>query len=183
MSEEKKESWEWLKAIVVALVLAFLIRQFLFAPVVVDGESMMPTLEHNDRMIINKIGYIFDEPKRFDIIVFHAPAGKDYIKRVIGLPGDTIEYRDDILYVNGEAIAEPYLDELKQIYDGGSVTGDFKLVDVTTETVVPEDELFVLGDNRRHSKDSRDIGTVHIDEVVGRANVVFWPLTNIGIAK
>ncbi len=81
MSEGKKESWEWLKAIVVALLLAFLIRQFLFAPVIVDGESMMPTLEHNDRMIVNKIGYMFSEPKRFDIIVFHAPAGKDYIKR------------------------------------------------------------------------------------------------------
>lgn len=183
MSEGKKESWEWLKAIVVALVLAFLIRQFLFAPVIVDGESMIPTLEHNDRMIVNKIGYVFGEPKRFDIIVFHAPAGKDYIKRVIGLPGDTIHYQNDTLYVNGEQIDEPYLDELRQLYSGEAVTGDFQLVDVTGETIVPEDQLFVLGDNRRHSKDSRDIGTIHIDEVIGRANVVFWPLPNIRIAK
>ncbi|MCM3759427.1 signal peptidase I [Alkalihalobacillus oceani] len=177
MSEKKKESWEWLKAVVVALVLAFLIRQFLFAPVIVDGESMLPTLENSDRLIVNKIGYVFGEPERFDIIVFHAPAGKDYIKRVIGLPGDRVEYRDDTLYINGEPLEEPYLDELRPLYEDG-LTGDFEL-----DGVVPEDELFVLGDNRWHSRDSRDIGTVHIDEVIGKANVVFWPISNIRIAK
>ncbi|MCM3713173.1 signal peptidase I [Halalkalibacter oceani] len=177
MSEKKKESWEWLKAVIVALVLAFLIRQFLFAPVIVDGESMLPTLEDSDRLIVNKIGYVFGEPERFDIIVFHAPAGKDYIKRVIGLPGDRVEYRDDTLYINGEPFEEPYLDELRPLYQDG-LTGDFEL-----DGVVPEDELFVLGDNRWHSRDSRDIGTVHIDEVIGKANVVFWPISNIRIAK
>ncbi|ARK31020.1 signal peptidase I [Halalkalibacter krulwichiae] len=177
MSEGKKESWEWLKAVVIALVLAFVIRQFLFAPVIVDGESMMPTLEHNDRMIVNKISYVFGNPERFDIIVFHAPAGKDYIKRVIGLPGDVIEYRDDVLYVNGEAIEEPFLDELKLAYSGDRLTRDFQAV------TVPENELFVLGDNRGRSKDSRDIGTIHIDEVIGKANIVFWPIPNIRMAN
>ncbi|WP_227935790.1 signal peptidase I [Alkalihalobacillus deserti] len=177
MSKGKKESWEWLKAVVIALVLAFVIRHFLFAPVIVDGESMMPTLEHNDRMIVNKISYTFGEPDRFDIIVFHAPAGKDYIKRIIGLPGDEIEYRDDVLYVNGEALPEPYLDELKQAYNGDLLTRDFQ------EVTVPEGELFVMGDNRGRSKDSRDIGTIDIDEVIGKANVVFWPVSNIRIAK
>jgi signal peptidase I len=177
MSKGKKESWEWLKAVVIALVLAFVIRHFLFAPVIVDGESMMPTLEHNDRMIVNKISYAFGDPERFDIIVFHAPAGKDYIKRVIGLPGDEIEYRNDVLYVNGEPVEEPYLDELKQAYNGDRLTRDFQAV------TVPEGELFVLGDNRGRSKDSRDIGTIHIDEVIGKANVVFWPVSNIRIAK
>ncbi len=85
--------------------------------------------------------------------------------------------------MNGEEIDEPYLDDLKKVYDGESLTGDFQLVDITSETVVPEDQLFVLGDNRRHSKDSRDIGTVDIDEVIGRANIVFWPLSNIRSAK
>ncbi len=177
MSKEKKESWEWLKAIVIALILAFVIRHFLFAPVIVDGESMIPTLEHSDRMIVNKISYSFGEPERFDIIVFHAPAGKDYIKRVIGLPGDTIEFKNDILYVNGEAVEEPYLDELKQSYNGERLTRDFSVI------TVPENELFVLGDNRGRSKDSRDIGTIHIDEVIGKANVVFWPVSNIRIAN
>ncbi|GAE33932.1 signal peptidase I [Halalkalibacter akibai] len=177
MSKGKKESWEWLKAVVIALVLAFVIRHFLFAPVIVDGESMMPTLEHTDRMIVNKISYTFGTPERFDIIVFHAPAGKDYIKRVIGLPGDVIEFQDDVLYVNGQAVEEPYLDELKQVYNGDVLTRDFHAV------TVPENELFVLGDNRGRSKDSRDIGTIHIDEVIGKANVVFWPVSNIRIAK
>ncbi len=74
---------------------------------------MMPTLENGDRMIVNKIGYMIGEPNRFDIVVFHAPEGKDYIKRVIGLPGDHIEYKNDQLYINGEPIEEPYLDEYK----------------------------------------------------------------------
>ncbi|WP_017727288.1 signal peptidase I [Halalkalibacterium ligniniphilum] len=183
MTKTKSDSWEWVKALIIALVLAAIVRYFLFAPIVVEGQSMMPTLENNDRLIINKIGYSFTQPERFDIIVFHAPGGKDYIKRVIGLPGDKIEYIDDVLYVNGEAIDEPYLDELKAELHGGQLTGDFRLQDVTSETVVPEKHLFVLGDNRRHSKDSRDIGTVPFEEVVGKANVVFWPLTDVRLAK
>jgi signal peptidase I len=183
MTKEKSDSWEWIKAVAIALILAFVIRYFLFAPIVVDGQSMMPTLEHSDRMIVNKISYVLGEPDRFDIIVFHAPDGKDYIKRIIGLPGDKVEYKGDILYVNGEPYEEPYLDELKQGYEGENLTSDFQLVDVTNETVVPKEQLFVLGDNRRHSKDSRDIGTVNIDEVVGEADVVFWPISGIRIAK
>lgn len=176
-SEGKKESWEWLKAIVIALILVFVIRHFLFAPVIVDGESMIPTLEHGDRLIVNKVAYSIGEPERFDIIVFHAPAGKDYIKRVIGLPGDEIEFSEDSLYVNGEEIDEPFLNQLKEEYDGGRLTNDFEAI------TVPDDHLFVLGDNRRHSRDSRDIGTIHKDEVIGKANIVFWPVTNIRIAK
>ncbi|NEU29394.1 signal peptidase I [bacterium LRH843] len=177
MSKEKKESWEWLKALAIALVLAFVIRQFLFAPVIVDGESMMPTLESRDRMIVNKFGYIIGNPDRFDIIVFHAPGGKDYIKRVIGLPGDTIEYENDTLFINGKAFEEPYLDELKQIYGDQLVTANFQFEHV------PEDHIFVLGDNRRNSRDSRDIGPVPINEVVGKANIVFWPISNIRNAE
>ena len=79
------------------LVLAAIIRFFLFTPIVVDGESMMPTLENGDRMVVNKIGYMVGEPDRFDIVVFHAPEQKDYIKRVIGLPGDHVEFKNDQL--------------------------------------------------------------------------------------
>ena len=83
----KNESWEWIKALLIAFALAALIRVFLFTPIVVDGISMMPTLEDGDRMIVNKIGYTIGKPDRFDIVVFHAPEQKDYIKRIIGLPG------------------------------------------------------------------------------------------------
>lgn len=183
MESSKSNSMEWIKAVVIAVLVAFTIRYFLFAPIVVDGQSMMPTLEHSDRMIVNKIGYVVSEPKRFDIIVFHAPGGKDYIKRIIGLPGDHIEYRDDQLYVNGEVLDEPYLDELKAAYGPEFVTRDFELSEVIGGHVVPDDHLFVLGDNRHNSLDSRDIGSIHKDEVIGKANVVFWPFANIGFVE
>lgn len=179
MKKEKSESWEWVKAIVIALILAFVIRTFMFASVVVDGESMQPTLEPNDKMIVNKIGFQLSEPERFDIIVFHAPGGNDYIKRIIGLPGEELEYRDDTLYINQQPIAEPYLDELKENYSGELLTGDFTLADVTSETVVPEDSYFVMGDNRRRSKDSRDIGAIMSEDVIGSASLTFWPIENI----
>ena len=106
MADVKKQNevWEWGKALFIAIAIAFIIRIFLFTPVVVDGSSMEPTLHENERLIVTKIG----EPDRFDIIVFHAPNNEDYIKRVIGLPGDHIEYKDDVLYINGEPFDEPY---------------------------------------------------------------------------
>ena len=90
---------------------------------------MMPTLEDGDRMIVNKIGYTIGKPDRFDIVVFHAPEQKDYIKRIIGLPGDEVEYRDDILYINGEAFEEPYLDQYKAEVADSPLTEDFTLED------------------------------------------------------
>jgi len=175
----KSESWEWLKAVAVALILAIVIRSFFFAPIVVDGQSMMPTLEHNDRMIVNKIGYNISEPDRFDIIVFHAPENKDYIKRVIGLPGDSIHYENDMLYINDEAYEEPFLDDFKAETENKPLTGNFNLSDVTGYETIPEGYVFVLGDNRQHSKDSRHIGVIPYDEVVGKANFVFWPVREV----
>ena len=134
----------------------------------------MPTLNDGDWMIVNKLG----EPERFDIVVFHAPEHKDYIKRVIGLPGDKVEYKDDKLYINGKYQKESYLDEYKE-QEPGPLTPDFTLKDITGEETVPEGEIFVLGDNRLYSKDSRHIGTIKIDEVVGDTGVVFWPLNKI----
>ena len=185
MKKERSESWEWVKAIVIALLLAFVIRTFMFASVVVDGESMQPTLEPNDKMIVNKIGLQLSEPKRFDIIVFHAPGGNDYIKRVIGLPGEEIEYRDDTLYINQEPVTEPFLDEMKMYYEGEVLTGDFKLEELSPafDSVVPEDSYFVMGDNRRRSKDSRDIGSIHKQDVIGEASLTFWPIKNIKITE
>ncbi len=183
MSNIKGESWEWLKAIIIALILAIVIRYFLFAPIVVDGESMMPTLQDNNRLIVNKIGYTIGKPERFDIIVFHATEEKDYIKRVIGLPGDSIAYKNDILYINGKPVDEPYLAEYQKNALSLPLTGDFTLKDYTGYDAVPEGNLFVLGDNRQHSKDSRHIGFIPFERVVGNADIVFWPFSEIRIAK
>lgn len=193
MDTRHTESFEWLKAIVIALLLGILIRQFIFALVIVDGESMLPTLSDRDRMVVNKVTVLFNTPKRFDIVVFHAPSGTDYIKRVIGLPGETIEYKNDTLYVDGKEVDEYFLEPLKKIasnepidaklepltplYEGNQVTEDFRI------DAIPDGELFVLGDNRRKSRDSRDIGTIPIEDVIGRATVLFWPLSNMKIAK
>ena len=178
--KEKNELWEWIKALLIAFVIAAVIRYFLFTPIVVDGESMMPTLEDGDRMIVNKIGGL----ERFDIVVFHAPEGKDYIKRIIGLPGDYVEYKDDTLYINGEAYEEPYLDEYKSEIQDGNLTGDFTLDDIDpTLGTIPKGYYFVMGDNRRFSKDSRHIGIVSEDKFVGKTSVIFWPISEIQIVK
>lgn len=185
--KKKNELWEWTKALIIAFLIAVIIRYFLFTPIVVDGDSMTPTLENGDRMIVYKLGYMVGEPNRFDIVVFHAPEGKDYIKRVIGLPGEHIEYRDDVLYINGEPIEEPYLDQFKAQLPKGNLTQDFTLQDVPGVNpdveVIPEGYVFVMGDNRRGSKDSRHIGLVDIDEIIGSTNLIFWPLNEFKFVK
>ncbi|MEW9053378.1 MAG: signal peptidase I [Neobacillus sp.] len=180
MVKKKNETYEWMKALLGALLLAVIIRTFFFTPIIVDGASMNPTLQERDRMIVTKIG----EPKRFDIVVFHAPDGRDYIKRVIGLPGDRIEYKNDILYVNGKAYDEPYLKSFKKRISQGTLTESFILKEtaVGSETV-PKGHLFVLGDNRRYSTDSRDIGAVPLEKVVGTTNLVYYPIKEIKIIR
>ncbi|WML48520.1 signal peptidase I [Neobacillus sp. PS3-34] len=177
MTKKKNETFEWVKSILGALVIAFIIRSFFFTPIVVDGESMKPTLQDKDRMVVTKIG----EPKRFDIVVFHAPEGKDYIKRVIGLPGDSIEYKNDVLYINGKTYNEPYLEKYKKsLKDGGTLTDSFTLKETAIGSdTVPKDSLFVMGDNRRRSKDSRDIGAIPMEKVIGTTNVVYYPIKDI----
>jgi signal peptidase I len=184
MTKQKNEALEWLKAIVIAILLAGGIRYFIFAPIIVEGTSMMPTLHDQDRMIVNKLAYKIGEPKRFDIIVFHAEEGKDYIKRVIGLPGDRIEYKNDTLYVNGKAYKEPYLNEKKKQVIDGPLTEPFTLEELTGgQKTVPKGHLFVMGDNRRYSKDSRHIGFIPMEKVVGKTSIVYWPLSDARIVK
>jgi len=181
VKKEKNVFWDWIKALIIAFLLAALIRFVLFTPIVVDGESMMPTLESGERMIVNKIDYKLSDIQRFDIVVFHAPEKKDYIKRVIGLPGDTLEYKNDQLYINGKKIIEPYLNEYKSlIVDGGTLTEDFSLEDYIGQQKIPKGHYFVMGDNRRNSKDSRHIGVVAKSDIVGKASIVFWPMEQFG---
>lgn len=167
MSERStNETWEWVKALGLAVLLALVIHQFVFAQFLVDGESMMPTMEHRERLIVNKLIYRFHPPEQGDIIVFQYPSdtSKDFIKRVIGMSGDTIEVKNGKVYRNGEALDERYL--------GEPTNGAYGPVKVKPGT------LFVMGDNRNNSKDSRDplVGMVPNDLVVGRADLVFWPM-------
>ncbi|PKH12168.1 signal peptidase I [Planomicrobium sp. MB-3u-38] len=176
--KEKNELWEWVKAILIAVIIVGGIRFFLFEPVMVDGVSMMPTLEDGERIIVNKIGYTLGEPERFDIVVFHASEEEDYVKRIIGLPGDHIAYENDELFINGEAQEEPYLSTLKEQKSEGNsrLTPDFTLEELLEIEEIPEGHVFVLGDNREHSTDSRIIGLVPIEEIMGSASFIFWPL-------
>lgn len=164
--------------VILALVLVGL-RQFVFTPVIVKGDSMDPTLIDGERVIALKNTDIH----RFDIVTFPAPddPGKNYIKRVIGLPGDTIEYKNDQLYINGKKYEEPYLDEFKaELTDGQPLTSDFNLTELFGTEKVPDGELFVLGDNRRISKDSRIIGMINKKDIMADVKFVFWPLDRFG---
>ena len=176
----KQEGSSWVKTILVAFIVAFICREFLFAPTIVRGESMEPTFEDQNKVILSKISEI----QRFDMIVFHAPDSDErYIKRVIGLPGDSIEVKDDVLYINGKIYEEPYLEGNKDADLLGKLTGDFTLEDLTGKSTVPQHSLFVLGDNRLNSKDSRIFGFISENSVIGEVKFRFYPLKEIGIPK
>ena len=171
----------WLKAIGIALIIAILIKSFVFTNYIVNGPSMMPTLQNGNRLIVSKINYEFSKPKHGDIIIFHATPTEDYVKRVIGLPGDTIVYKNDQLYRNGKKIAEPYLEPYKKQLSGGKLTEDFTLKEKTGKLHVPDGKLWVMGDNRQVSKDSRDIGFIDMTQVVGKASIRYYPLSEVNI--
>lgn len=175
----RKELVETLVYIAAAIAVFILIRSFLFAPVSVDGDSMVPTLHDHDRLILNKVSTV----DRFDVIVFDAPddPGKQYIKRVIGLPGDTVEVQDDQLYINGKEYSENYLDSsLYQLEAWENYTEDFSLSSLVDKQQVPADSYFVMGDNRLNSKDSRSFGFVKKEQVIGTAEFRIWPFDALG---
>ncbi|NEW05523.1 signal peptidase I [Paenibacillus sp. SYP-B3998] len=175
----KNETWEWIKALVIAGVLVIIIRWFLFSPFIVDGDSMRPNFFTGERLIVNKIVYDIRTPKRGEVIVFHAPEGKDYIKRVIGLPGETVKVDGDKVYINGQEIDQAFIKEaVEQAAKEGHA---YNTLANFPETKIPENEVFAMGDNRSNSKDSRDkrVGFVPFDKIVGRAEVIFWPVNKI----
>lgn len=174
----------WAKIISLALLITIAVRIFLLAPIIVEGQSMQPTLDTGDKMIVNQVGYTFFKPERFDIVVFHAPSGKDYIKRIVGLPGESLSYENDTLYIDGKLVEEPFLDKLKATIHGEQpLTGNFTLKELMGMDTIPEDHYFVMGDNRRLSKDSRDIGVIAKSEFIGKANLIFYPLDNISFVN
>ena len=161
----KQEIIEWVVTLAVALVIAVVVRTFIFEPVRVDGNSMYPTLKHGEIMIVNKMDYTFGgEPERFDVVICHYPSrGKtNFVKRVVGLPGDTVEVKDGYLIVNGVIYAEKFLHE-RPVENFGPVT-------------VPEGKYFVMGDNRNNSNDSRRdaVGMLDRDFIMGKVSAVLW---------
>ena len=203
----KKEVFEWVYTIVVALLIAFLIKGFLFDVVKVDGNSMFPTLYNNDRIIITKLGYtprqediiildsnykkrelyyeaLEDSGKEFNAVTrffdyqFNLPQNlkkKYYVKRIIALPGQTVDIIDGKVYVDGEKLNEEYYQ------------GETPITDPTVEypVTIEEDHVFVMGDNRPHSSDSRvsSLGQVPYDAILGKAQIRIWPLNTIGLTK
>lgn len=172
MENAKNNEWvEWLQSIVTALLLAFLLRLFVFDVVLVEGSSMHPTLESGDRLIVLKLGYRFKHPEHGDIVVFKNPDDPhvNYIKRVIGVEGDTVEIKDGKVYVNGTALVEPYIAE--------TTLGEYP------RTVVPEGTIFVMGDNRNFSRDSRNshVGFIPLENVIGKAKIRIWPVWDITV--
>ncbi|HUS41541.1 MAG TPA: signal peptidase I [Ilumatobacteraceae bacterium] len=163
--------FDWLVVIAVALLVAFVVRTFVIAHFVVEGESMYSTLDTNDRVFVNKLSYRLHDPNRGDVVVLHQVTGaseRDLIKRVIGLPGESVEVRNCTVLIDGRVLNEPYLDP--EVVTPTDCGGDY-----TLDGVVPDDHVFVMGDNRGGSQDSRVIGPISDDDLVGRAFVVFWP--------
>lgn len=170
----KKELFSWIKSIFFALAIAFIFRQFIFAPVTVQGESMLPTFEDDNKIIVSKMSKI----EHFDMVVFHAPDSEEnYIKRVIGLPGDQIEMVKDQLFINGEVYNEVYLLQNRQL---ASQNGMDRLTEDFGPITVPNDQYFVMGDNRLYSKDSRIFGTISSDSIIGEVKFRFFPINELG---
>lgn len=174
----KKEIFEWLIAIIVAVALIFVIKQFLFVTYTVKGDSMDPTLKDGEKVIVNKIGYTVGKIDKGDVLVFHADNKSDYVKRVVGTAGDTVEYKNDQLIVNGKNIEEPYLESNKLAKTNVLLTENFSvkdLVNTNGKNTIPKGKLLVLGDNREVSKDSRYFGLINEDQVVGEVALRYWP--------
>lgn len=177
----KKELVEWLIAIVVAIALFFIIKQFFFMTYSVKGDSMDPTLKDGQKVIVNKIGYTVGNIDNGDVVVFHADKKYDYVKRVIGHGGDTVEYKNDQLLVNGKKVAEPYLEENKVAKTNVLLTENFSVKDLVNadgKSTIPKGKLLVLGDNREVSNDSRYFGLINEDQIVGEVALRYWPFSS-----
>ena len=171
-----RELGGWIVYILLIIGLTYFIITFVGQRTRVSGSSMETTLQNGDNLIVDKISYRFRDPKRYDIIVFPYKYEENtyYIKRIIGLPGETVQIADGEIYINGEVLEESYGREVMQ--DAGLAAEPITLGD---------DEYFVLGDNRNYSSDSRDpsVALIHRKEIIGRAWLRIWPLDSFGILK
>ena len=171
----KEQIWDFIKETISIIVIAFIamiLRTFVIEGRIIPTGSMLPTIQLQDRVMVNKFIYHFKEPQRGDIVVLEPPeilnSNEDYIKRVIGLPGDTVEMKEGKVFINGKALAEPYLAEPIN-YEYGPVQ-------------VPEDSLMVLGDNRNFSFDSHSWNAwLTRDHLKGKAFMIYWPIDHINL--
>lgn len=204
-----REIWEWVYTIAIAIAIALLIKGFVFDIVKVDGSSMFPTLENNDRLIVTKLGY---KPKQGDIIILDStyknreeyfdklaasenkeelssfekffaqgkvPASlkkKYYVKRIIAMPGQTVDLVDGKVYIDGNRLEEEYFNGITSPINGSEIEYPF---------TVDEGHVFVMGDNRNHSTDSRSstLGQVPFEAILGKSQLRIWPISNIGVTK
>lgn len=165
--QKKAAAVSWIIWIVVACVFALCLRSFIAEPIKVEGDSMNPSLYSHQTMLVEKISKTFELPKRGNVVIVHYPgSSNNYVKRVIGLPGETVEIKDSTVYINGEVLPEDYT--------SGDSYADMPAV------VVPENSIFVMGDNRANSSDSRYVGSIPRASIVGVATHIIWPLDQVG---
>lgn len=172
---------EFVQSIVLALSVFVLLYLFVAQPNEVKGNSMLPNFEDGQYLLTDKLSYQLGNPKRGDVVVFKAPATEpcaedecEYIKRIIGLPGDRVMVRDNKVYLNGATLAEAYL-------PSDFVTEPDSYLEEGVEREVPAGEYLCLGDNRSHSRDGRAFGTIGKDRIVGKAFLIYWPVSAFGL--
>jgi signal peptidase I len=165
--------WHWTRDLFVSVLLAIVVIVFLYQPVKVEGTSMMPTLDDQERIFINKFVYRFENIDRGDTVVFWYPGdpSKSYIKRVIGIPGDRVEVDQGTVIINGQRMEEDY------------VPPQFRDSSTMAARAVPSDEYFVLGDHRSSSNDSRAWGMVPRRYIYGKAVFIYWPFDKMGLLR
>ena len=167
--ETKQEILSWMKALVIGFTTVLLVRKFIFAPTTVHGQSMSPTLEDNERVILRLLGY---QPEQFDVVVIQHQEGPNWVKRIIGMPGQHVSFQDNQLFIDGVLMEEIHLPP-------HAFTQDFTLEDICQFehcATIPEGYYLVLGDNRMNSGDSRHIGLIHEAQILGGVTWRFWPL-------
>lgn len=172
MDNKMKDTIKNIIPYIIVIIVVVLLRIFIITPVQVVGSSMNPNLKNGELMLLNKIKYKFSEIERFDIIVVDYK--KPLIKRVIGLPGEKVEYKDDTLYINGKKVEENF--------EKNGVTYDYNISE-TGYDIIPENMYFVVGDNRINSSDSRSIGLIKKSEIAGKANFILIPFDKFGFVK
>ncbi|MBS5594549.1 MAG: signal peptidase I [Clostridiales bacterium] len=162
---------EFLIPILLAVVLVLFLRHFIVGTYYIPSGSMIPTLGLNNQVVVTKLSYKMHKPVRGDIVVFKYPVNEkegleemDYVKRLIGLPGETVEIKDNTVFINGKPLDEPYVAPDTNMPDFGPLT-------------VPDNEYFMMGDNRNHSSDSRFWGTVQAEYLIGKAQLIYWPVS------
>lgn len=175
-----KEIIEWIVALAIGIIITIILTVFIGTSYTVSGESMHPTFEDKDKVIVSKISKTLNHIDSGDVIIFHANSKSDYIKRLIGKPGDTVKYKKDQLYINDKKVKESYLSENKKYKDGKYLTEDFNsksLNGANGKAKIPADKYLVLGDNRQNSNDSRykDVGLIDKKQIVGKVMFRYWP--------